>query len=199
MGTRRPTIAGLTGALLLAACGGPADRDATDERSCAEVIESLDEPNRVRADTFGGGPEGREAMATIIGTILQRPDCFSDEDVELAAEFAKTLPSASEADAIEAAEAACDELGGGFGGRPDDVTYDSPEEAIEALAEDTGGRLEGVAERSSEGDGRVEFVYHDDAGVYRGWVMVERAETGWFVSWGITCLYDSDEDDPGSP
>ena len=51
---------------------------------------------------------------------------------------------------------------------------------------------EGVPERSFDGDGRVELEYHDDAGDYRGWVMVEQAETGRFVRWAITC-----EDDVG--
>jgi hypothetical protein len=196
METRRHTIAWLTGAVLLAACSGVDDDaapepESADELSCPEVIASLEEANRIRAETFGGGPEGREATATIVQTVQQRPDCFSDEEVEFAAEWAETLPSDSETDAIEAAEAACDEPGGEFStSRPGDGVYDSPEEALD---DDLVQGMEGAAERSFEGDGRVEFEFRDEAEVFQGWVMVEQDDTGWFVRRGITCGADAGE------
>jgi hypothetical protein len=70
------------------------------------------------------------------------------------------------------------------------VTSNNPEQA---LTNETGPRPEGVAGRSFEGDGRVEFAYHDDAAGYQGLVMVEQTETGWFVRWGIICGADPGE------
>ena len=81
----------LAGMVLLAGCG---DADvASDDPPCSEVVASLEEPQRVRAETFGGGPEGREAMATIASTVEARADCFSSEEVRLGRDLSELMPT----------------------------------------------------------------------------------------------------------
>lgn len=172
--------------LLLTGCGETAD--ASDDRSCSEVAADLEEPSRIRAETFGGGPEGRDAMATIVGTIEARPDCFSEQDLEFARELSETLPSEAQAEAMTAAEDACaEDVEGASGGGPDPDApgYARPEAA---LTNGTGLWPEGSHELAVEDDSWVRFDYHDDQGEYRGAVMVEQVDDSWFVRWVMTCL-----------
>ena len=74
---------------------------------------------------------------------------------------------------------------GEWGGAvPDGPSADSPEGA---LASDLGPRPEGRHESSVEGDSWVGFDYRDGGGEFRGWVMVEQADDGWFPRWVVTC------------
>lgn len=176
----------LTATVLLFSCASwRTDPAPLEGLPCSEVVGGLEEARQVVADTFGGGVEGREAQETIADTITARPDCFSEEEVGFARQLREVLPSSdAEADALRRAEEAC---GGDVGGQAvtghDRPAHGSPEQALAG----TDLKLpSGEPERSFEGDGRVGFDYRDGA-AYRGWVLVQQSDDGWFVKRVITC------------
>lgn len=176
----------LTATLLLFSCASwRTDLAPFAGRPCTEVVEGLEEARQVLAATFGGGVDGREAQKTIADTIEARPDCFSEEEVELARGIRQLLPASdAEADALREAEEACENIVGqqARAGRAG-PGHESPEQT---LAETDETLPSGEPERSFEEDGRVGFDYRDGA-AYQGWVMVQQSDDGWFVKRVITC------------
>jgi hypothetical protein len=200
---------GVLGAVLglagLTACGTGAQGDGPaaagpqlDGVACSEVLEANDEHQRVMARTFGGGPEGREAMRAVVEVVEARPDCFRADTVEAARGMREMLPASdAEREAIEVAEGRCaDGEGGGW------ATFQDTAEAAtaeDALADRTDLPL-GEPERAVEADDWVAFDFFDD-GVFEGRAMVQRAGDGWYVRRVIDCRGDEavvEEDGDGS-
>ena len=192
---RRLATAGslLVAALLLASCGsGSEQRGASDagldDLSCSEVDEELEDVRVVLSETFGGGPEGREANQTLADTIEARPDCFSQEEIEMAADLRDMLP-ASEAEraAVEEAEEACEGDAGGYTGQsaPDRSRHDTAEDVVGDPQEES--LPPGDPEPATDGETWVAFDFHDDRD-FTGRVMVERHDDGgWFLRRAIHC------------
>jgi hypothetical protein len=182
----------LVAAALLVACGPPGGEGAAgssevDDVPCSQVDEELDEVRQVLAVTFGAGREGREARQTLVETVEARPDCFSREEVEMAAAYRDMLPaSEAEREAIEEAEDACDDEGGHAGsGKPERSQHDTAEEVLDDPQE--GRPPQGEPEEAAGGDGWVAFDFHDD-GDFTGRVMVEQHDDGgWFLRRIIHC------------
>ncbi len=180
----------LTTVIMLTGCGtgitGQAGGDA-DGRPCAEVHAELDEADRVRAETFGGGPGGREATETIRRVIEERSDCFHDD---------QTIPSATDvvpAGMADAAQGVADTCGSVTTGMvelmdPDSEPADDPRDALaEARGRSAPGLWpDGEPTRSTEDADGVGFDLYDD-GRYRGWVMFEEVEGGWSARLAMSC------------
>ena len=177
-------------AIMLTGCGVGTSGQAgagVDDRSCAEVHAELEEANRVRAETFGGGPDGQEAMEAIRRTVEQRPDCF-DEDPDVVS--AIDLVPAGTADAARMVAEAC---GGVTTGMADLEDADgAPADSPAGALADARDRLppglvpDGEPTRSAEDADGVGFDLYDD-GEFRGWVMVEEAADGWVVRFAMSC------------
>lgn len=185
----------LAAALALAGC----EQDSEDavasshdfaDQPCAEVVEEFRDAREALNANFGAGEEGREAAGTIVEAADQRPDCFSDEEVEAALGLRYMLPASdAEADAVQAAEEACDT---GLAAGAESHTSEGPDDPAHTTAEEALADQEqppvpdGDPERADEHDDWVAFDYHDD-GEYQGWVMVEERDGGWFVRRIIDC------------
>lgn len=178
--------------VVLVACGSP-DREETagsgelEEVPCSQVQDELEEPRRVLAETFGGGPEGREANRALADTIEARPDCFGEDELEMARGIHDMLPaSQDERAAVEEAEDACDEDVGGHTarGRPEQARHETAEDVLEDPQKE---RLpQGEPERADEGEGWIAFDYFDD-GDFAGRAMVEQHDEGWFLRRVVRC------------
>lgn len=188
---RRPSVLlAVAAAITLTACGAGTSGQAgegADDRSCAEVHAELEEANRVRAETFGDGPDGQEAMETIRRAMEQRPDCF-DEDPNIVS--AIDLVPAGTADAAGMVADAC---GGVTTGMADLEDLDGePADSPEGALTDARDRLapdlvpDGEPTRSVEDADGVGFDLYDD-GEFRGWVMVEEVDDGWVVRFAVSC------------
>ena len=200
----RPGIVGLVAVLLfVAGCGQqtsdtqaratdtPMQAAAQGSEQCRDLVAEVEDARAVRARTFGGGPEGREASRTIVQAVERRPDCFPDDLVEFTRVLRDLLPtSPAEEEALVAAEEACGRSLGqssaSLVGVDDPTLYDTPEAALAAEADTEPGLPAGQRQRSFEQDDRVGFDFHDQ-GQFTGWVLVERVDEGWFVRRTITC------------
>lgn len=180
-------------AVLLAACGSPDSDEAAgssefDDLSCEQVDEELDEVRAVLAETFGGGPEGREAHQTLVNAVEAQPDCFSQEEIEMAAQLRDMLPaSQAEHAAIEEAEDACDEGDRGYAGSgtPEQSSHDTAEDVLEDPQERQSPA--GEPEEAAGDDGWIAFDFHD-GGDFTGRVMVEQHDDGgWFLRHIVSC------------
>jgi len=187
---RHPSILlAVVTATTLTACGGTSGQagESADDRSCEEVHAELEEANRVRAKTFGDGPDGQEAMETIRRAIEQRPDCFDEDSKPVSAiDF---LPAGT----ADAARMVADACGGVTTGMADlEDPHAEPADSLEGALTDARDRLppdlvpDGEPTRSTEDADGVGFDLYDD-GEFRGWVMVEEVDDGWVVRFAMSC------------
>jgi hypothetical protein len=182
----------LGAAWVFVACGSPngeqeAGSGELEDVPCSQVQDELEEPRRVLAETFGDGPEGREANRALADTIEARPDCFGEDELEMARGIRDMLPaSEDERAAVEEAEDACDgDVGGHTArGRPEQARHETPEDLLEAPQEERLPR--GEPERATEGEGWIAFDYFDNE-EYAGRAMVEQHDEGWFLRRVIHC------------
>jgi hypothetical protein len=191
--SRRPAGALFGVAVLLAACGSPDSDEAAgssefDDLSCEQVDAELDEVRAVLAETFGGGPEGREAHQTLINAIEAQPDCFSQDEIEMAVQLRDMLPASEvEQAAIEEAEDACDEDDRGYtgSGTPDRSSHETAQDVLEDPQEQQ--LPAGEPEEAAGDDDWIAFDFHDD-GDFTGRVMVEQHDDGgWFLRRIVSC------------
>lgn len=179
-GMNRGGLAITTAAIiLLGGCSGDAAEHATP---CEEVVARIDEAQHTRAETFGRGPEARDAERVITETVTARPDCFPDgEPRPLRAE---ELLSEADAEGMHRAREEC-ETGAGvwnpYG--PSYGTYES----IDAALVDTDVLLPDGTPHAPEpaADGSlIEFL---DGGRFGGVVVLAEHPEGWVIQSVAIC------------
>lgn len=167
------------GLVLLGGCSGSEAEHATP---CEEVVAIVDEAQHTRAETFGQGPEARDAERVITETVTARPDCFPDgEPRPLRTE---ELLSEADAEGMRRAREDCQTGAGAWNPYgPSYGAYDSLDEALDATDVPLPDGSPVPTEASPDGT----IVEYLEGGQFRGLVVLLEGEDGWTIQSVALC------------